>query len=180
MGVHRWPARAAAAAAVLVGGLAVSPTAPAGADPALDGTYRLDFDGAQRTIAGGPSPIANTYATYSFTSPCTGDGCTADGVLLSSTDTEAVSAQNPDITLQFVNGAWQLSLPYDSPCEGGGERNQLLSWVLTPQSGTDVLAGTRTVATVGNACAGDEPGPLSQPLTATRVGTAAPGVLPIK
>jgi serine/threonine protein kinase, bacterial len=178
MRVHRWATAGAVAVAVLVGGLAVS--LPAGADPGLNGTYRLEYDGAKRMIAGSPSPIANTSATYSFTTRCAGEGCNVDGVLLNATDTEAVSAHNPDITMQFVDGSWQLSLPYDSPCEGGGERNQMLSWVLTPQPGSDALTGTRTVSTVGNSCPGDEPGPLSQPITATRVGTAAPGVLPTR
>jgi len=172
-------ARSAAALAAVIGSLTF-PSAPAfAADPVLDGTYRLEFDGANRTINGVASPIANTSATYSFTSSCAGDGCVAHAILLNSNDTEAVSAHNPDLTLQFVDGAWQMSLQYDSPCEEGGDRNQLLSWTLTPQGGADLLSGTRTVATIGNSCAGDEPGPLAQPMTATRVGSAAPGVLPM-
>lgn len=171
--------RSAVAAGLFIGA-AVAPTAVAhAADPVLDGTYRLDFDGANRSINGAASPTANTSATYTFTSSCSGDGCVARAMLLSSNDTEAVSAHNPDLTLRFTDGAWQLSLPYDSPCEEGGSRNQLLTWSLTPQVGSDVLAGFRVVATVGNACAGDESGPLAQPMTATRVGTAAPGVLPM-
>jgi serine/threonine-protein kinase len=170
--------RTALATAIVAWGFASTASA-FGADPVLEGTYRLDFDGAHRIINGGPSPTADTSATYSFTPSCTGDGCVVNGVLLSSTDIEAVSAHNPDVTLRFVDGVWQLSLPYDSPCEEGGERNQLLFWSLTPQGGTDVLSGTRTVATIGHSCAGDAPGPLSQPMTATRVGKAAPGVLPM-
>ena len=95
--------------------------APAfGADPGLDGTYRFDFDGARQTINGAASPTVNTTARYSFTSSCAGDGCVVNGVLLNSTDTEAVSAHNPNLTLQFADGVWQMSLPYDSPCEEGG------------------------------------------------------------
>jgi hypothetical protein len=151
-----------------------------GADPGLDGTYRFDFHGAQQTYNGGPFPTGDTTSTYSFVSSCTGDGCVANGVLLSSTDREAVSAHNPDVTLRFVDGAWQMALPYDSPCqEGGDPRNQLLTWSLLPQGGNDVLSGTRTVATVGHSCVGDATGTLSQVMTATRVGTAAPGVLPM-
>ena len=168
---------AVAAVALLCGAFAFIGPAQA-ADPVLDGTYRLDFDGANRTINGAPSPIGNTSATYSFTSSCAENGCVARAILLSSNDTEAVSAHNPDLTLQFVDGTWQLSLPYDSPCEEG-DRNQLLTWSLTPQSGAGVLSGIRTVATVGQSCAGDDAGPLAQPMTATRVGSAAPGVLPM-
>jgi len=169
-----------AAGAVLVG-FALASIAPAHAtDPVLDGTYRFDFHGAQQTYNGGPMPTGDTTSTYSFTSSCTGDDCVANGVLLSSTDREAVSAHNPDVTLRFVDGAWQMSLPYDSLCQEGDSRNQLLTWSLTPQGGNDVLAGTRTVATVGHACAGDATGTLSQAMTATRVGSAAPGVEPIR
>ena len=145
----------------------------------LDGTYRFDFHGAQQTLNGGSFPTADTTATYSFTSSCADDGCVAHGVLLSSTDREPVSAHNPDVTLKFIDGGWQMSLPYDSPCEEGDPRNQLLTWSLTPQRGNDVLTGTRTVATIGHSCAGDASGSLSQVMTATRVGTSAPGVLPM-
>lgn len=148
------------------------------ADPVLNGTYRFDFAGADQTYNGAPLPTADTMSRYSFTSSCS-DGCIARGVLLSSTDREAVSAHNPDVTLQFVDGMWQMSLPYDSPCEGDAERNQLLTWSLTPQGGNDVLTGTRTVSTVGNSCAGDATGTLSQAMTATRIGEPAPGVLPM-
>jgi hypothetical protein len=173
--------RALLSVATVLGSLAAASMAPAhGVDPMLDGTYRFDFHGAQQTYNGGPLPTGDTTATYSFTSSCTGDDCVANGVLLSSTDREAVSAHNPDVTLQFVGGAWQMSLPYDSPCDQsdrtGDSRNQLLTWSLTPQGGNDVLAGTRTVATVGHSCAGDATGTLSQAMTATRVGSAAPGV----
>lgn len=171
---------AAISVVVIVGGFAFASTSPAyGEDPRLDGTYRLDFDGARQTYNGGSLPTADTSSTYSFTSSCTGDGCVANGVLLSSTDREAVSAHNPTVTLQFVDGTWQMSLPYDSPCEQGGSRNQLLTWSLTPQRGSDVLSGTRTVATTGHSCGGDATGSLSQAMTATRVGNAAPGVLPM-
>ncbi|MBV9512498.1 MAG: hypothetical protein JO280_00425 [Mycobacteriaceae bacterium] len=171
--------RVALSIGTLAGTLAVASIAPAhGAGPVLEGTYRFDFHGAQQTVNGGALPTADTTATYSFVSSCGGDGCVANGVLLSSTDREAVSAHNPDVTLRFVDSAWQMSLPYDSPCEEGDTRNQLLTWSLTPQAGNDVLSGTRTVTTVGHSCAGDAIGTLSQAMTATRVGTAASGVLP--
>jgi serine/threonine-protein kinase len=175
------PARfAAMVTALLLGALASAPSAHA-EDPVLDGTYRLDFDGAHRMINGAASPTANTSATYSFTSSCGDSGCVADAVLLSATDTEPVSAHNPNLKLQFTDGSWQLSVPYDSTCAigGGGDRNQLLSWSLIPQGGNDVLSGTRTVATVGGSCPGDAPGPLSQAMTATRIGKPAPGILPM-
>lgn len=178
MHLEQLTSSAALAAVVVIGGLAVAPLAY-GADPALDGTYRFDFHGAQQTLSGGSLPTADTTATYSFSSSCADDGCVARGVLLSSTDREPVSAHNPDVTLRFIDGAWQMSLPYDSPCEEGDSRNQLLTWSLTPQGGNDVLTGTRTVATIGHSCAGDAGGSLSQVMTATRVGTAAPGVLPM-
>lgn len=178
MQVRQLTSSAALAAAVTVGGLAVAPSA-SGADPVLDGTYRFDYDGAHQTYNGGTVPAANTSTTYSFTSSCADEGCIARGVLLNTTDKEAVSDHNPDVTLQFVDGAWQLSLPYDSPCPEGDERNQLLTWSLTPQGGNDVLSGSRTVATIGHACAGDAAGTMSQPMTATRVGSPAPGVLPM-
>lgn len=168
--------RSVAAVAALLCGLTSTAYAHA-ADPVLDGTYRLGFDGANRTINGASSPTVDTSATYSFTSSCA-NGCVARAVLLNTTDTEAVSAHNPDLTLQFVDGTWQLSLPYDSPCEDGSDRNQLLTWFLAPRGGTDALSGTRTVATI-RGCVGDQAGPLSQPMTATRVGNAAAGVLPM-
>jgi hypothetical protein len=159
--------------------LLLASAAPAhGADPVLDGTYRFDFHGAQQTYNGGSLPTGDSTSTYSFVSSCAGDGCVASGVLLSSTDREAVSAHNPDVTLRFVDGAWQMALPYDSPCDGGDTRNQLLTWSLVPQGGNDVLSGSRTVAT-SHSCVGDATGTLSQVMTATRVGGAAPGVLPV-
>ncbi|MDT5009922.1 MAG: hypothetical protein QOH57_1539 [Mycobacterium sp.] len=171
--------RSAATALAVFAGFVIASAAPAQADPALEGTYKVVFDGAHRTIDGKPNPIADTSTTYTFTSSCAEDGCTARGVLLNSTDREAVSAHNPDVTLQFLDGAWQLSLPYDSQCEEVGERNQLLTWSLTPQAGADVLTGFRVVATPGRACKGDDTGPLAQPMTATRVGDRAPGILPM-
>jgi hypothetical protein len=171
----------ALAATALLGGVTLASMAPAHAEPLLDGTYRLDYVGAQRTINGAPNPTTDTSANYSFTSSCAGEeGCVANAILLNTTDREAVSAHNPNLTLKLVDGAWQLSLPYDSRCGvfGDSERNQLLTWSLTPQGGTDALSGYRIVATVGNACPGDEPGTLSQPMTATRVGSSAPGILP--
>jgi hypothetical protein len=171
--------RSAATALAVVGGFVFASGTLAHAEPALQGTYRFDFDGAHITINGAPKPGANTSATYSLVSSCADDGCTARATLLNTNDREAVSAHNPDLTLQFVDGAWTLSLPYDSQCEDVGERNQLLTWSLTPQGGNDVLTGYRIVATSGNACKGDELGPFSQPITATRVGSSAPGVLPM-
>ncbi len=178
MQVRQLTSSAALAVAVVAGGPAVAPPA-SGADPVLDGTYRFDFDGAHQTFNGAVVPAASTSTTYTFATSCTGDGCIARGVLLNTTDKEPVSAHNPDVTLQFVDGVWQLSLPYDSPCPEGDERNQLLSWSLTPQGGDDVLAGTRTVAWIGHACVGDPAGTMSQPMTATRVGGPAPGVEPM-
>jgi serine/threonine-protein kinase len=170
--------RSSAAVAALCFAAASTASAHA-ADPVLNGTYRLDFDGQHRTIAGAASPTTNTSATYTFTSSCGQSGCAAHATLLNTNDTEPVSAHNPDLTLQFTDGAWQVSLPYDSPCEDGTTRNQLLTWSLTPQAGDDVLSGFRIVATAGGSCAGDQLGPLAQPMTATRVGSAAPGVLPM-
>jgi hypothetical protein len=169
----------AIAAAALAAGVALTSVTPAYAEPLLNGTYRVDFVGAQRTINGAPNPTTDTSATYTVASSCGDDGCVAQAVLLNTTDKEPVSAHNPDLRLKFADGAWQLSLPYDSRCGvfGDGERNQLLTWSLTPQNGTDALSGYRIVATVGASCPGDEPGPLSQPMTATRVGNAAPGIL---
>jgi serine/threonine protein kinase, bacterial len=178
MQVRQLASSAALAAVVVAGGLAVAPSAH-GADPILDGTYRFDYDGAHQTYNGGPVPAANTSATYTFSSSCAGDECIARGVLLNTTDKEPVTAHNPDVTLQFVDGVWQLSLPYDSPCPEGDERNQLLTWSLTPQSGSDALSGSRTVATIGHACTGDAAGTMSQPMTVTRVGSPASGVLPM-
>jgi hypothetical protein len=169
----------AIAATALAGGLTLASMAPAHAEPLLQGTYRFDFVGAQRTINGAPNPTVDTSARYSVTSSCTDDGCIARAILLSTNDTEAVSAHNPDLTLHFADGAWQLSLPYDSRCGvfGDSERNQLLTWSLTPQGGTDTLTGYRIVATVGASCPGDETGPLSQPMTATKVDKPAPGIV---
>jgi hypothetical protein len=169
----------ALAAMALAGGVTLASMAPAQAEPLLNGTYRLDYVGAQRTINGAPNPTTDTSARYNFTSSCTDEGCIARAVLLSTNDTEAAFAHNPDLTLHFADGAWQFSLPYDSQCGRGDIRNQLLTWSLTPQGGTDALSGYRIVATVGNSCPGDEPGPLSQPMTATRIGSPAPGILPM-
>ena len=171
--------RTAATALAVVGAFVVASPPPAHADTALQGTYKLDFDGAHLTINDKPSPAPDTSASYSFTSSCSGDGCVTRATLLNTNDLESVSAHNPDLTLQFLDGAWKLSLPYDSPCQEGGERNQLLTWSLSPQPGTDVLTGFRIVATTGHGCVGDEPGPFVQPMTATRVGKPAPGVLPM-
>ena len=165
-------------AGVVTGGLVAAPTAY-GADPGLNGTYRFDFVGAQQTHNGAPLPTADTTSTYTFTTSCGGDGCIARGFLLRTTDREAVSAHNPDVKLTFTDGAWQMSVPYDSPCEVGETRNQLLTWYLTPQQGDDVLTGTRTVSTVGNSCPGDDTGALSQAMLVTRVGDPAPGVAPM-
>jgi hypothetical protein len=170
---------AAMAASVLIAGITLASMTPAHAEPLLNGTYRLDFVGAQRKIDGALNPTADTSATYTFASSCTEDGCVAQAVLLNTTDREAVSAHSPDLKLKLVDGVWQLSLPYDSRCGvfGDSERNQLLTWSLTPQGGTDTLTGYRIVATVGASCPGDELGALSQPMTATRVGNAAPGII---
>ena len=136
-------------------------------DQFLNGEYRIDFHGAFRTYNTVRAPTIETSATYRFTTNCTDGNCIATGTLLSSTE-DGIFVR-PTVTLYWAGLAWRLVESIDTPCaRGAGTRSQELIWSLTPQRGSDVLAGVRSITTT-RVCAGDDAGLVVEPALATPV-----------
>lgn len=163
---HKSPARAAAVTAVAVLAMAGLSMAPAyAADEYLDGVYRIDFRGASQAENTAPAPTVDTSATYRFSTNCSDGQCIATGTQLSST--EHGTFDRPTVTLYWAGLAWRLSETVETPCPSdGGTRRQELMWSLTPQRGSAVLPGARSIVLSTN-CFVDATGYVVQPMLAT-------------
>jgi serine/threonine-protein kinase len=162
----------------------VSPSAstqPVAADgPVLDGTYRLDFDLANQTVAGQRTTSENSKQTqwWAFRSMCTVTRCVASGAELAETNQQ--QATGIVSVLHFAEGHWQ-DTPYLQPPKPCPEKNSTASDTdtiglsLQPQpDGT--LHGTETITALTNECKhqGDT---YSTPVVATRIGDTPPTVI---
>jgi serine/threonine-protein kinase len=151
--------------------------------PALDGTYRLDYDYVHQTVNGAPGHGSLTTGTdwFAFHSACTASGCAASGAKLGGADHK----DNTGVVevLHFIDDHWR-DTPYLQPpipsnqCSGDSGTvadTETISWSLQPQpDGT--LRGTITEAVLSNEC-GKQGKMWATPTTATRVGDVPPGVV---
>jgi serine/threonine protein kinase, bacterial len=160
------------------------PTGVAG--PALEGTFRIEFDAAKRTFNGAPSPLPNTgnIAWWAFRSSCLSTGCVATGTELDPNNHQV--ALNPPHTavLHFVGAHWQRDpaqtheqyprcLGADGKVVAGADTD-VVTWSLEPQpDGT--LRGVATETGLTNEC--DGAGNVWQtPVVATRIEDVPPGM----
>jgi hypothetical protein len=152
--------------------------------PILNGTYRLDQDGAKVTTNGAPSPTSNVTSWYVFRSSCGPTGCTATGTRLDDNNHQVAFTPASTTVMHFVGGHWQkVPAKVQQPeqrCLGpnativAGEETEIstLSW--EPQR-DDTLRGVKTETVVTNEC-GNQGTVWQYPMVAKRVGAAPPGV----
>jgi len=159
---------------------------PKSAAPAavLDGTYRLEHDGAKATDNGASAPQPNATSWWAFHSSCGSTGCAATGTKLDGNNHQL--AFTPAMTAQFhfVDGHWQSvpvrvqkPVPHCLGANGtitGGENTEMFMWSLAPRpNGTLSYAESDTVLT--NEC-GFQGWVRQISGLVTRVGNVAPGV----
>jgi serine/threonine protein kinase, bacterial len=70
----------------------------------LDGTYRLDQDGAKVTTNGAPSPVSNATFWYAFRSSCGSTGCAATGTRLDDNNHQVAFTPATTTVMHFVGG----------------------------------------------------------------------------
>lgn len=155
----------------------------------LDGTYRLDDDGAKATLNGVPIPTSNVTFWYVFRSSCRSTGCAATGTRLDDNNHQVAFTPATTIVLYFVGGHWQkepargMSLTVQRPgpqCLGpnnalsAGEDTEVQTESWAPQpDGT--LRGIETDTFVTSECG--HQGLVQQfPMVVTRVGDVPAGV----
>lgn len=160
--------------------------APSAAPP-LDGTYRVDYDFAKRTVNGAPYAQPNTgnIAWYAFRSSCRPTGCFATGTKLDANNHGLVSNPSLPVELHFADDHWQLKplqiqrqLPQCLGADGksvvAGAATAIVTWSLEPQpDGT--LRGVDTNTTLTNEC-GTQGEVQQAPMAATRTGDVTASV----
>jgi serine/threonine protein kinase, bacterial len=166
--------------------LASKPSAPAPSaapatlgGPALNGTYKLDYDQSKRTTNGiairhdGPAT-----SWWAFHSACTGNGCAATGTQLDDATHQAVSTTDggQTDTLHFVGGYWQGAPAQQRVgcTQPNGQvratQQETIAWSLAPQA-DGTLRGTETETVLSNEC-GAQGAVVRVPVVATRTGDA--------
>jgi serine/threonine-protein kinase len=163
---------------------ATSSRAPA-AGPALDGTYRMDFDWAKRTKNGAPdSSTESSNSWWAFRSSCRRTGCVATGTKLDDHNHHVARTPADTDDLHFVDGHWesapdQRQVPLQR-CLGAngnviaGAETEAFTWSLEPQpDGT--LRGVQSETVLTNECAG-QGAVVQTPFVLTRTGDVPPGV----
>jgi serine/threonine protein kinase, bacterial len=154
------------------------------AAPALDGTYRLDYDRAKQTSNGVIGNDGSPTSWWAFRSSCTATGCAATGTKLDTANHEVARTAGSGNTgvLRFVDGHWQgepRPKQIQVRCRQAGQKltvtqNQMVVWSLTPRpDGT--LRGVQIQTVHSNDC-GAQGATLRIPVVATRTGDVPPGV----
>ncbi|QUR67413.1 serine/threonine-protein kinase [Mycobacterium spongiae] len=157
--------------------------APTISGPALNGTYKLDYDKTNLTAdgvsvrRGGPS--SNWWA---FRSVCTTNGCAATGTLLDDAVHRVASSKDGGQvdTLRFVGGYWQGAPQRERVrCRQPNAdvrvtQQEMVAWSLAPQA-DGTLLGTQIETIVSNEC-GAQGAVVRVPVVATRVGGVPAGV----
>ncbi|OCB26279.1 nuclease PIN [Mycobacterium malmoense] len=164
--------------------LASKPSVPApttSGGPALNGTYRLDYDQGKRTTNGvairhsGPAT-----GWWAFRSVCTTNGCAATGTRLD--DATHQTAGDRADTLHFVGGYWQGAPQQERvdcarPAGQAGAaatQQETVAWSLAPQA-DGTLRGTVTETVLSDEC-GARGAVVRVPVVGTRVGDVPVGV----
>jgi serine/threonine-protein kinase len=151
----------------------------------LDGTYRLDQDGAKITTNGAPAPTPalTGSAWFAFRSSCGSTGCAATGTRLDNNHQVALTPAQTTV-MRFVDGHWQ-KVPArvqhaEDQCLGAngtivpGEETKVVTVSWEPQpDGT--LRGVKAETVVTNEC-GHQGVVWQYPMLATRVGDVPAGV----
>ncbi|WP_324689168.1 serine/threonine-protein kinase [Mycobacterium sp. 94-17] len=158
----------------------------AAAGPVLDGTYRVDYDGAKRTKNGTPDPSTDTSnAWWAFRSSCRPSGCAATGTKLDDHNHQVAGTPADTDDLHFVDGHWHAAPVQDQTqqqrCIGAdgkvvaGAETEAFTWSLEPQpDGT--LRGVQTETVLTNECAG-QGAVVQTPAVLTRTGDVPPAVI---
>jgi hypothetical protein len=128
---------------------------PQVAGPALDGTYRLDFDLQNQTINGTVTGIGAAISEWwAFRSACTRGGCAAAGSQLAeSNQQEGTGTTN---VLHFSDGHWQGTPTLQAPTEcertnKTGRDDETRLWSLDPQA-DGALRGLMIGTILSNGC----------------------------
>jgi hypothetical protein len=135
-------------------------SSPAEPDAVLDGTYRVEIDGARTLRDGGPSPDASASLQWAFRSSCR-SACIAVAVPVNDEDPPKVGTP---AVWDYVKGAWVKTAAGQLAC-GGALTPTLETWSLRPGD-HDTLTGMRHLAFFGTGCGSV----LEQFVTVSRVG----------
>jgi serine/threonine-protein kinase len=153
--------------------------APQVAGPVLDGTYRMDYDNAKRTINGllTANKSKETY-WWAFHSLCTPKGCVATGAGLA--DENPLEPTGIGNVLHFTDGHWQdtpnIQPPDQCPEADTGTYNSTMTWTWEPQpDGT--LHGVQVKIVPAGQCGDLGPMTMRTPFIATRTGDVPPSVV---
>jgi serine/threonine-protein kinase len=152
---------------------------PQVAGPALDGTYRLDFDLQNQTINGTVTGMSAAVSEWwAFRSACTREGCAAAGSQLAeSNQQEGTGTTN---VLHFNQGHWQGTPTLQAPMEcertnKTGRDDETRLWSLDPQA-DGTLRGLMIGTILSNGC-GTQGTVYRTPFVARRTGDVAPSVV---
>jgi serine/threonine-protein kinase len=152
--------------------------APTAGDPVLTGAYRLDWDGPDQTLNGGPtSGLTKETRWWAFRSVCsTATRCVATAATLSDDNQQQPSGRDARV-LEFTDGHWQNSPDLGSlKCNTGNDSQiQTDSWSLQPQA-DGTMRGTETATELTNEC-GFKGGIYKTPIVLTRIGDVPPNVI---
>lgn len=161
----------------------VASAAPTAGGPALNGTYRLDYDQTKRTTNGiGIRHGGATTDWWAFRSACTTNGCAATGTQLDDATHQLASTTGGGQadTLRYVGGYWQGApeqLRVGCAQPNGhvpATQQETVAWSLAPQA-DGTLRGTETETVLSNEC-GAQGAVVRVPVVATRAGAAPAGV----
>jgi serine/threonine protein kinase, bacterial len=148
----------------------------------LDGTYRLDFDGAKQMENGAPAPDKSDTAWWAFRSSCASTGCAASGTKLDANNHQMAAAPPHTAAVRFVDGHWQRTFQIqeqyarcvgaDGKTVAAGADTEMVAWSLEPQpDGT--LKGVWSETALTTEC-GRQGVVRQAPVVATRTGDVPP------
>ncbi len=153
--------------------------APTPGGPALNGTYKLDYDQTKRTTNGISIRHAGPATSWwAFRSLCTTNGCAATGTQLDDVTHQAANTADGGQadTLRFVGGYWQGApaqqrVGCTQPnAQVRATQQETSAWSLAPQA-NGTLRGTLTETVLSNEC-GAQGAVVRVPVVATRTGVA--------
>lgn len=162
-----------------------TPPAPTPGGPVLDGSYRLDYDDANRKINGVVTPVTPGSQSdwWAFRSWCGSTGCVATGVGLDA-DNNQVPITVQDV-LHFANGQWESNaidelVPMCTVTRNGQTGpeqsptyHSMKTW--TPQADGSLL-GISTIMVMTNEC-GQQGTVYEHPFVARRMGEVPPAAV---
>ncbi len=152
---------------------------PPGGGPVLDGTYRMEYDNAKRTINGIPAALAKAdIHWWAFRSLCAPKGCVATGAALSDENQQAPTGSGN--VLKFADDHWQdtptIAPPQDCPTASMGTYDSTFNWTWEPQpDGT--LHGVQVMTILPNQCGEHSTVTFRTPFVATRIADVPPAVV---